>query len=124
MTDDELAALASLSDDELAPPPPSDVVFGEKVEQLTNEFKQDDDRINKQIQVDIKKENQIGDVQEDERLRGFQEILAARCHYSRLRRRSLFSSFFLSKKPFFSPQLFLSSPTSVNKTGMTLWEND
>jgi hypothetical protein len=41
---DDLAALSELSSAELAPPPSTEQVFGEKMEALTQEYLQDKDR--------------------------------------------------------------------------------
>ncbi len=44
---DDLAALSELSSAELAPPPSTEQVFGEKMEALTQEYLQDKDRFAK-----------------------------------------------------------------------------
>ncbi len=46
----ELAALAALtSSEEMAPPPSQEEVFGEQIEQLNNEFKKDQDKLDHQL---------------------------------------------------------------------------
>ena len=49
LTPDELEALGLLAQEDLAPPPSDEVVFGEKVEQLTKGYMDDNSRIEKQM---------------------------------------------------------------------------
>lgn len=41
--------MAMLSNDDLAPPPSSEEVFGEKMEQITSEYQEDSERLNHQL---------------------------------------------------------------------------
>merc|ERR1719266_1877793 len=49
LTPDQLAALSAISEDDLAPPPSQEEVFGKKVEELKTEFLEDKDRLEHQI---------------------------------------------------------------------------
>merc|ERR1719402_140830 len=49
LTPDQLAALSAISEDDLAPPPSQEEVFGKKVEELKSEFLEDKDRLEHQI---------------------------------------------------------------------------
>ena len=50
LTPTELAALAALtSNEEMAPPPSSEEVFGEQLEQINKEFQQDQERLEHQV---------------------------------------------------------------------------
>ena len=53
LTDDELAALSAVAEDDLAPPPSQEDIFG-KVDALKSQFQEDNEKIARQL-----KENQV-----------------------------------------------------------------